>query len=111
MPRAGVCRDARSLPTHVFTPGMEESSHCPSQGGVLKHEARSVFVAVCTYQLGIIGRQLETALTTTYLAPLIVVVVVVVVVKSDVQKHGEFVYQSSVKRKGILPFPPPPAPD
>lgn len=43
----------------------------PTKGGTLKHEARNVSVAVCTYQLAITGSQLETALTTTVLAPLI----------------------------------------
>lgn len=43
-------RDAPSLPAHIFTPEMGESSHCPSQGGMLKHEAKNVFVAVCTYR-------------------------------------------------------------
>lgn len=64
-------RDAPSLPTHILTQTWGKALTAPAKGRMLKHEAKNVFVAVCTYQLGIIGRQLETALTTTVLAPFI----------------------------------------
>lgn len=92
-------RDAPSLPAQSSPQGWRRALTAPAKGGMLKHPARSVSVAVCSYQLGITGRQLETALTTVLLAPLI----------SFCCCCGQFVYQSSVKRDSSLP--PTPAPD
>lgn len=64
-------RDAPSLPAHIFTPEMGESSHCPSQGGNAEARSQKCLRGCMHVQLGVTDRQLETALSTTVLAPFI----------------------------------------